>query len=325
VDLIETITHDEGMDCGFSRCGHLTPFVQDHNAQRFEADAMWLAKEVGDNAPRILDRIEIERCSGSSFYRGAYFEPRGGAIHPLRFCRQLAAAVARRGGRIHVHTPVLSFSREGAFITVRTPKATVKTRTLLLATNAHADLTSAGDQVKRRIVPVTSSLIATEPLDPAIRAAVLPSGNVVTDAKRLTNYFRISDDGRMIFGGRGGASHRESDGIYRRLTREMERIYPSLSGHRAEYQWSGRVAVTLDGLPHVGKIAESTFFAMGYNGRGVALSILLGQMLADLSRGGAVEMRPLTDPFQTISFHSFRLPGKKIVMTYYKALDALGL
>jgi glycine/D-amino acid oxidase-like deaminating enzyme len=325
VDLIEAIVHDEGMDCGFSRCGHLTPFVQEQTGRRFEADAMWLASEVADNAPRILDRAEIERRSGSTFYRGAYFEPRGGAIHPLRFCRQLATAVTQRGGRIHVHTPVLSFSSDGAFTTVRTPRATVKARKLLLATNAYTDLTGAGDEVKRRIVPVTSSLIATEPLNPAIRATVLPLGNVVTDAKRLTNYFRISDDGRMIFGGRGGASNKESSRIYRRLAREMEQIYPSLCGQRVEYKWSGRVAVTLDGLPHVGKIAESTFFAMGYNGRGIALSILLGQMLADLSRGEAVATRPLIDPLQPISFHAFRLPGKKIVMTYYKALDALGL
>jgi glycine/D-amino acid oxidase-like deaminating enzyme len=273
----------------------------------------------------LLDRTETEARTGTPFYTGAYFEPRGGAIHPLRFSRQLAAAVARRGGRIHVRTPVLSWSREGASIVVRTPRATVRARRLLLATNAYTDLTRAGADLKRRIVPITSSLIATAPLGESARAAILPYGNVVTDAKRLTNYFRISDDGRMIFGGRGGASHKESERIYNRLTREMAQIYPALADCRVDFRWSGRVAVTLDGLPRVGRLADQVLFAMGYNGRGVALATLLGQMLADLSAGQENELGPLTGAFMPIPFHAFRVPAKKVIMTYYKIRDALGI
>jgi gamma-glutamylputrescine oxidase len=323
VDLIETLVREEGMDCGFARCGHLTPFVHAPDANRFAADAAWLAKEAGDVAPCLLDYSETE--ARTPFYSGAYFEPRGGAIHPLRFSRQLAAAVARRGGRIHVRTPVVSWSREGASIVVRTPRATVRARRLLLATNAYTDVTRAGDGLKRRVVPVTSSLIATAPLDASVRAAILPHGNVVTDAKRLTNYFRISDDGRMIFGGRGGASHQESGRIYRRLAREMARIYPALADCRVDYRWSGRVAVTLDGLPRVGRLADQVFFAMGYNGRGVALATLLGHMLADLGLGQGNELGPLTGALMPIPFHAFRVPAKKVVMTYYKLQDALGI
>jgi gamma-glutamylputrescine oxidase len=174
-------------------------------------------------------------------------------------------------------------------------------------------------------VPITSSLIATAPLGESARAAILPYGNVVTDAKRLTNYFRISDDGRMIFGGRGGASHKESERIYHRLTREMAQIYPALADCRVDFRWSGRVAVTLDGLPRVGRLADQVLFAMGYNGRGVALATLLGQMLADLSAGQENELGPLTGAFMPIPFHAFRVPAKKVIMTYYKIRDALGV
>lgn len=325
VDLIETLVRDEGMDCGFARCGHLTPFVHAHDANRFAADAVWLEKQAGDAVPRLLDRIETEARTGTPFYTGAYFEPRGGAIHPLRFSRQLAAAVARRGGRIHVGTPVLSWSREGASVAVRTPSATVRARRLLLTTNAYTDLTRAGSDLKCRVVPITSSLIATAPLGESARAAILPHGNVVTDAKRLTNYFRISDDGRMIFGGRGGASHKESNRIYRRLTREMAQIYPALADCGIDFRWSGRVAVTLDGLPRVGRLADNVFYAMGYNGRGVALATLFGYMVADLSVGRGSELGPLTDPLTSIPFHAFRVPAKKVIMTYYKVRDTLGI
>lgn len=325
VDLIETLVREEGLDCNFSRCGHLTPFVHKPDADRFAADVAWLAKEANDVVPRMLDRTETEARTGTSFYAGAYFEPRGGAIHPLRFSRQLASAVARRGARVHVRTPVLSWSHEGATIIVRTPKATMRARRLLFTTNAYTDLTRAGTDLRCRVLPITSSLIATAPLDPSVRGGILPHHNVVTDAKRLTNYFRISDDGRMIFGGRGGASHKESERIYSRLTREMTQIYPALADCHIDFRWSGRVAITLDGLPRVGQFADNVFYAMGYNGRGVALATLLGHMLADLSVGQGAELGPLTAPLKSIPFHALRVPAKKVVMTYYKIRDALGI
>lgn len=325
VDLIEMLVRNEGMDCGFARCGHLTPFVHKRDAKRFAADMDWLAKEAKDHVPRMLDRAEIEARAGTPFYTGAYFEPRGGAIHPLRYSRQLAIAVSRRGGRIHTRTPVLSWSREGTSVLARTSSATVRARRLLLATNAYTDLTHAGAHLKRCVVPITSSLIATAPLTDAMRKAIMPLGNVVTDAKRLTNYFRISDDGRMIFGGRGGASHRESESIYSRLGREMAQIYPAVTDYPIDFRWSGRVAVTLDGLPRVGKLDDQVFFAMGYNGRGVALATLLGHMLADLSVGQRSELGPITGPMESIPFHALRVPAKKVVMTYYRVRDALGV
>jgi gamma-glutamylputrescine oxidase len=120
-------------------------------------------------------------------------------------------------------------------------------------------------------------------------------------------------------------SHQDSKRIYRRLAGEMAQIYPALAGCRVDYRWSGRVAVTLDGLPRVGCLADQVFFAMGYNGRGVALATLLGHMLADLGLGQQNEPGPLTAALTPIPFHAFRVPAKKVVMTYYKIRDALGI
>jgi glycine/D-amino acid oxidase-like deaminating enzyme len=105
----------------------------------------------------------------------------------------------------------------------------------------------------------------------------------------------------------------------------MAQIYPALADCRVDFRWSGRVAVTLDGLPRVGRLADQVLFAMGYNGRGVALATLLGQMLADLSAGQENELGPLTGAFMPIPFHAFRVPAKKVIMTYYKIRDALGV
>jgi len=325
VDLIDRIVTAEAIDCGFSRCGHLTPYVHAADARRFEADAAWLAREAADGVPQILSREETATRIGTSIYAGAYFEPRGGEIHPLRFCQGLARAVLARGGRIHAGTRVQAWRREGDGVVVEVAGARARGRRLLIATNGYTDTAPAGDALARRIVPVASSLIATAPLSDAMRRDILPLKNVVTDAKRLTNYYRITPDGRMVFGGRGGASSAESMAVYRRLAGEMERIFPQLRGVAVDHRWSGRVAVNLDGLPRVGRLYDNVLYAMGYNGRGVALSILLGRMLAEDDLSADKVPSPLAAAFDPIRFHALQVPGKKIVTTYYRVLDALGL
>jgi len=174
-------------------------------------------------------------------------------------------------------------------------------------------------------VPMVSSLIATEPLPAPLRGEILAAGHLVTDAKRLTNYYRLMADGRLVFGGRGGATGSESAAIYARLRRDMLRIFPQLANVRIDYRWSGRVAVTLDGLPHAGSVNDRVFYAMGYNGRGVALSALLGRMLANFACGQADTLGPITHGrFAPIPLHALRVPAKQVAIGYFKLLDMLG-
>jgi len=324
VDTLEAIIADCHIQCGFSRVGHITPVVSAHDLSRFEKDVRWLEQEVGDGAPRMIDAADTERRIGSRFYMGGYFEPRGAGIHPLNYCLGLASALVERGVRIAGCSPARAWRREGGAIVVETPAARVRARYLLIATNAYTDIEGFGDPLRRRIVPVVSSLLATAPLAKPLLSEIMPARNLVTDAKRLTNYFRISDDGRMIFGGRGGASNRESPRIYRRLAADMVRILPKLEGVPIAYRWSGRVAVTLDSLPRVGTLAHNVHYAMGYNGRGVALATLLGTKLASLACGENLDLPPLAGELKSIPFHGFRVPAKRTVITYYKLLDALG-
>src|SRR5690606_24898763 len=137
-----------------------------------------------------------------------------------------------------------------------------------------------GARLKRRVVPVASALIATAPLPASVLASVLPGGLAATDAKRLTNYYRRMPDGRLLFGGRGGAFRGHSQTALDTLRRDLARIYPAVGNVAIEYAWHGLVAVTLDGLPHLGTLADDVAFAIGYNGRGVVLTGLLGRALA---------------------------------------------
>lgn len=324
-DLLEAMLGELGIDCGFSRCGHLTPIEHANDLDRFEADAAWLAREAGDTHPRMLGRDEAAQAVGSTRYRGAYFEPRGGALHPLEYCVGLAKALAARGVMIATRTPVKDWHVEKGGVVIRAGRATVKAQRLVLATNGYSDATPAGDAVKRRIVPIVSSQIATAPLPADTRATLLPAGNTATDAKRLTHYYRVMSDGRFVFGGRAGATQRESAAIFRRLEREMTETFPQLAGVPVEYRWSGCVAVTVDGLPHLGRLDDRVLFGLGYNGRGIALSALFGERLAALAAGEDVRLGPLTDNrFDPIPFHALQVPAKAVAIAYKRLLDAVG-
>lgn len=324
VDTLERVVAESGIACRFARHGHITPVVHETDVDRFAEDLEWLARVVGDTAPRMLGRDEVRRRTGTSFYMDGYFEPRGAAIHPLAYSRGLAAALVGKGVPIFTGTPVLRWREDEGALILDCGRARVKARELILATNGYTDLSRAGNRLKRRVVPFVSSMIGTEPLPDHLIREILPERHVVTDAKRLTNYFRVVEESRLLFGGRGGASNRESPPIYGRLKRQMVEIYPQLRGIRIEFGWSGRVAVTLDSLPHLGRLARNVHYAMGYNGRGVALGCYLGKMLARAVCGDAVELGPITSsPFNAFPFHRLRVPAKQAAIVWYGLLDRL--
>ena len=326
VDTLEQLIAEAGIECGFKRYGHITPIQHAPDVDRFGADVEWLARNAGDTRPRLLDAAEVARKVGCTLYRGGYFEPRGAGFHPLEYCVGMAKALAGRGVPIFCGTPALRWSSAPGDIVVETDRARVKAKYLVIATNAYTDRTAAGESLKRRVVPVVSSQLATAPLPPQVLSTILPDGNTATDAKRLTHYYRVMPDGRFMFGGRAGASNRESPAIVRRLETEMGELFPQLSGVRVDFRWSGRVAVTADSLPHIGRLGERVFYGLGYNGRGVALSALFGAMLSRLIAGEPVDLGPMSQArFDPIAFHSLRVPAKAVAITYKRILDAVGV
>lgn len=326
LDRLEQIVRRRRLDCGFGRYGHLTPLYAEMDAARFRADVDWLARHADDRAPAVLDREATAARLGTGFYAAAYFEPRGGGLHPLEYCQALALSLRADGVRVHAASPVDEWTVDADGVTLRANGRRVRARQLLVATNGYTDLTPAGDPLKRRVVPVASALIGTVPLPADVRASLLPKGNLATDAKRLTNYYRLMPDGRFVFGGRGGASSEPKPGAYDRLAQDMVDIFPQLAGASLEYRWFGLVAATLDFLPRVGRLRERVSYAMGYNGRGVALSALLGAKLAELALGGEVKgMGPISDgAFAPIPFHALRVPAKQAAITWMLLRDTLG-
>ncbi|WP_158100985.1 NAD(P)/FAD-dependent oxidoreductase [Variovorax sp. JS1663] len=324
VDTLESIVTTHRIPCSFRRCGHLTAASSEAALAALREDVQWLRAHAGDDVPRILEYDEMARVSGTAVYRGGYVDPRAAGIHPLDYARGLASALQKAGVRIHGQSPVERIDRSGDGYRLVTRGAVVKARRVILATNAYTDLEKLGFRLAQRIVPVASSVIATAPLTDAQRSAVLPQGHLLTDTRKLTNYFRVTPDGRLLFGGRGDLLGRDVPASFRGLEDLLAATYPMLKDVAIEHRWSGKVAVTLDDFPHLGELAPGVFFAIGYGGRGVALSQLLGRLVAAMACGSAVAAGPMSGAsFRPIPLHGLRVPGMQAVATWYRWRDLL--
>jgi glycine/D-amino acid oxidase-like deaminating enzyme len=322
VDTVESLVGAHAIDCGFNRCGHITAANGAKAIAMLEADVEWLGRTLGDHVPSALDGAQMRELLGTSAYPGGYLDPRSAAIHPLNYARGLAAGLSRQGVPIMVRTRVEQIARDGGGLTLTTPSGRIRAQRLVIATNAYTDLASLGLDLERRIVPVSSSVIVTAPLDAQLAARILAQRQGVTDTRRLVNYFRLLPGNRVLYGGRGDITGKESRDVYRGLERQLIDTYPELADTAIDYRWSGKVAVTLDDFPHLGSIDERIFYGTGCGGRGVALTSLFGKLLARMAAGEPIDAGPMSNNrFGPIPLHRWRIPGMKLMAGYYALLD----
>lgn len=325
VDLLEELVDRFGMaSAGYARVGQVKGA---HNPVALAAilnDMAWMRAEMGDASVSALSRDEVARETGSAGFVGGVLSRHAGQIHPLNYLHGLAAAVAARGVAIFETTPALAIRRDGGGVVVETPAGTVRARDVILATNGYSDLTAATAKVRRKLIPFRSAMIATAPLSPEQRAAVMPTGRVYVETRRMMRWFRIAD-GRAVFGGRGAFGRADSEAAFGALRAALVRTFPILRDTPVTHRWSGLVAMTLDGLPHVGRLDDGTLFAMGYNGTGIATATLMGRTLAALLRGERPDLALLDGArFRTVPLYPFREAGVRIVAGWYGLLDSAG-
>jgi gamma-glutamylputrescine oxidase len=298
-----------------------------HNQATLRAainEAEWMKREMGDTEVRILDSHQVREETGSRGFVGGVLNPGSGGIHPLNYLRGLARGVAQRGVPIFQESPVLALRRDGDGVIAETPGGSVRARQAIIATNSYSDLTSATVRLQRTLVPFRSALIATEKLSPNLASSLMPTGRTYTETKRMMRWFRKVDD-RVIFGGRGAFGKQDSESAFEALRRAMTGIFPELADVPLEFRWSGLVGMTLDSVPHVGRIDDRTLYSVGYNGAGVAMSSLMGRYLASLVRGEAVDLGLLdARRVRTIPFYPLREPAVRLVAGWYQFLDAIG-
>jgi glycine/D-amino acid oxidase-like deaminating enzyme len=326
IDLLESAISEHRIECGYARCGHITAANGKAALKTLQDDVQWLAAEAGDAVPRIIDANEVGALTGATGYLGGYVDARAAGIHPLNYARGLAAGLATRGVPIYVSTVVEALREDGDGVVLETRRGVVRASQALIATNAYSDLFGFGTDLGARIVPVSTSVITTQPLSEDVLSHIIPQRHVVSDTRHLLNYFRIGPGNRLLYGGRGSLTGSEMPEVYAGLERKCVQAFPSLQGVAFDHRWSGKVAVTLDDFPHVGRVSPRIAYAMGYGGRGVVLTNLLGKMLAELAMGETVDAGPMSAaPFRRIPLQGLRIPMMKAVAGYYNLLDRLKL
>jgi glycine/D-amino acid oxidase-like deaminating enzyme len=281
-DLVFGLIRDGNIDAELRPSGWLELAWAPSHAADFEAKA---AKLIEYGLPaRAIPRDRIREEIGTDAYYGALAIDAGGLLHPGKWFAGLVGMAERAGAELHDGTRVRSIRRQadGRFV-VETARGAILARDVFVATNGYTD--GAAPALRRRVVPIDSCIIATEPLPEDLARELSPTGRAYFDTRNFLSYWHVSADRRMLFGGRVSFMPTSADRITRLLYDRMVQIHPQLEGRRVEYSWSGKVAMTLDRMPHIGR-SGGVMYALGYSGTGVLLSTYLGTRAAEWMAGG---------------------------------------
>lgn len=321
VDFIERLVTEEGIDCAFRRAGKLKLASKPQHMAGIRANYEAIHAEV-DPDTALLTREDLRGEIGTDAFHGAMLQKKSAMMHMGRFVTGLADAAVRHGAVIHENTPVTARQAQGKGWRLDTPNGTVTADQVLLATGAYT--TEAFPWFRRRIVPVGSFLLATRPLTPDEVAATMPGNRTCVTSLNIGNYFRLSPDNRLIFGGRARFSARSDQQSDAKsgaiLRRALAGIFPHLADIPVDYCWGGMVDMTQDRYPRAGQ-ADGLWYAMGYSGHGAQIASLTGDMLAERMLG-----RPERNPFAELPWGAVPLHTGKpwflpLVGLYYKAKD----
>ena len=324
LDLLESLIRREKIDCHYERSGRFSGAYARRHLDGMYATVEKLNKYAEAEAevlPPARQREEI----GSDFYHGGLLVRRAGKLHPALYHNGVLAACRRAGVRLSANTEVLRIEgRKGAFA-VTTSAGRTRAEEVVVATNGYTgELTP---ELRRRLIPVASHIIATEELPEQLAKRLIPNGRTISDTPRILHYYRLSPDGRrMIFGGRSRFTDVGPEVSAPLLHRAMTERFPELGEARITHSWRGNVAFTFDHMPHMGVTGwgrqDGLYHCMGCNGSGIAMMTYLGHMTARaILGGGNVDSAFAGRPFPTRPLYTGNPWFLPLVGAWFRFLD----
>jgi glycine/D-amino acid oxidase-like deaminating enzyme len=310
---------DENIDCNYRVCGHLHAA---HSARQYEALARAhsaLPKGI-EIAAHLVPRLEQSKEIGTDVYHGGIVYPRHAALDPARYHRGLLERAISAGARVVPHCAAITIERQRSGFRVATARGEIVARDVVVATNAYSGRVTPW--LRRRVIPIGSYIIATEPIPRATMDRLFPTDRTVTDTRKVVYYFGASPDRtRILFGGRVSWNETDPRVSAPRLHAEMVRLFPELAGVRVTHSWMGFVAYTFDHLMHTGTY-DGIHHAAGYCGSGIGMASYLGMKLG-FKVLGRPEGKTAFDglPFPTRPYYTgypWFLPA---AIRYYRWLD----
>ena len=286
-------------------------------------EAEFLSDQYGYNKIEKLDRNGSYKLCKSLSYYGGYLDMGASHLHPLRLALGLAKAAREKGVEIHEMSRVLNLDH-GKKIKTITEKGTVESDFAILACNGY--LGNLNQKIASMVMPINNFILATEPLeDKALE--VLSEDIAVADSKFIVNYFRLSHDQRLIFGGGESYGYKFPKDLVKKVRKPMLKIFPHLEKVRIDYAWGGTLAITMDRMPYFAKIKNNILSASGYSGHGVGMANLAGKILSDYIAGDLEGFNVMADipsrpfPGGKVSRHPLLI----LAMLWYSLRDRFGL
>lgn len=319
-DLVFELIERHGIDCEANRAGWIQGAPGPKGLAEVRNRAEEWAAEGADVA--VLDADEVRARLGGGSYVGAFLDRRGGTINPLSYARGLARAAAHAGATIHSGSAALALERVDRRWKVSCAGGSVTAAHAVLCTNGYTDRLWPG--LAETVIPVLSSVIATEPLSDNLRKTILPGREGVSETRRVLNWFSIDGHGRLIFGGRARQRETDDPQAFSPVLARLKSAFPILGEPRIAFRWAGNVAITTDHVPHMHELAPNLHAGLGYNGRGVAMSTMMGKLLAERVAGARAEDIALpATPLRRIPLHGWRATGTALAIGWKRLQDRI--
>ncbi|WP_370278713.1 NAD(P)/FAD-dependent oxidoreductase [Pontibacterium sp.] len=319
VDLVRDLIDKHDIKCDLKK-GVLHVAVKPGPCDEMKKDIAYKQNVLGYDAIRYADKDEVQAMLGSERYFGGEYWTNAAHLHPLNYALGLAAAAEKAGVQIFENSRVSDY-RAGRDAQVNTEHGCVKAKYILLACNGY--LGKLEPRIAGKIMPINNFILATEPLDEALCRRINRDDVAVADSRFVINYFKLSGDNRLLWGGGENYTSKFPNDIRGFVRKYMLEFYPELKDVRIDYGWGGTLAITLNRMPYFNRLDDNLFVAQGYSGHGVALATLGGKLMADAVSGSAEKF----DMFAKVPTPTFpggtllRWPGLVAGMLYYSMRD----
>ena len=318
IDLLENIIQEEKINCDWSRNGHIALACKQSHYDKLPEYANWIQKELG-HKKTLVPKEEIHSEIGTNYYYGGLSDEVSGGLQPAKYVDGLARACNDYGGQLFENNRVHSIKKLGEVYEVVTDKGALKAKKVIVATNGYTDMLVP--ELKPKVFPVGSYIIVSDVLSEKIQKKLSPKGRMFYDSKWFINYFRLTPDGRMLWGGRNDLSTDldlvESASI---LSRQVRTVFPDLENTTFTHTWTGKLGITFDLMPHIGEV-NGIHYTFGYGGHGLSIATYLGNEIGLLLSG-----QKKRSPFEEISHQTMFFYRKDpwflpFAAKYYQFLD----
>ena len=322
VRKVESLVNEFDIQCEFGE-GNLHLASKSSHADDLESEVAHLKNTYNYNGASYLCSDQVAELTSAQGSYGGMLDSGARHLHPLKYALGLKHAAMQLGAELYENTPALTY-QEGGKTVIKTPEGQVRARVLVLACNGY--LGNLEPRIAGNMMPINNFMIATEPLSEELKTRINRDQLSMSDSLFVINYWKLSEDGRMIFGGGENYTSRFPSDIKSFVRPYMLKLYPELKHCTIDYGWGGTLGITMNRMPDFGRLSNSIFYAQGFSGHGVPTATLAGELLA-LAINGQSENFDLMASVPTHRFPGgtlLRWPGLVAGMLFYSLLDKLG-